>query len=158
MGVVLTFLGEWSWAWQAGSWSRSTQLSGQRLGWCSQLCIPEALDIGVFEGWGLTFNQTLNKENYSQVDLKETYRIFQKKNPLNNILSSHNFSKLDHTLGHKAILNRYKNTEAAPCILWLPWTWRSITTEMAESLQIHGSWTAHHWMKIWSKQKSRGKL
>jgi hypothetical protein len=27
------------------------------------------------------------------------------------------FSKIDHILGHKASLNKYKNTEIAPCIL-----------------------------------------
>ena len=54
-----------------------------------------------------------------QMDLIAIYRTFYPKTKGYTFFSApHNtFSKIDHIIGHKIGLNRYKNIEIVPCIL-----------------------------------------
>jgi hypothetical protein len=52
------------------------------------------------------------------VDLTDSYRTCYPKTKGYNFSSLHgNFPKIDHIIGHKAGLNRYKNIEIIPYIL-----------------------------------------
>jgi hypothetical protein len=53
------------------------------------------------------------------MDLKDIYRTFYHKTREYNFFSAPHdtFSKIDHIIGHKTGLNRYKNIEIIPCIL-----------------------------------------
>jgi exonuclease III len=53
------------------------------------------------------------------MDLADVYRIFHPTSAQYTFFSaSHGiFSKIDHILGHKASLSKYKNIEIIPCIL-----------------------------------------
>jgi exonuclease III len=69
--------------------------------------------------------QKLNKEILElhhiidQMDLADVFRIFHTTAPQYAFFSAAHgtFSKIDHILGHKASLSRYKKTEIIPCIL-----------------------------------------
>jgi hypothetical protein len=69
--------------------------------------------------------QKLNKEiqdlKYAidQVDLVDVYRTFHPTSTQYTFFSAAHgtFSKIDHILGHKASLSKYKKTEIIPCIL-----------------------------------------
>jgi exonuclease III len=69
--------------------------------------------------------QTLNQETMkltdimNQTDLTDIYRIFHPNTKeYTFFLASHgSFSKIDHTVSHKASLNRYKKIAIMPCIL-----------------------------------------
>jgi exonuclease III len=69
--------------------------------------------------------QTINKEilelnhTIDQMALAEVYRIFhQTSAQYTFFLVAHgSFSKIDHILGHKASLSKYKKIEIIPCIL-----------------------------------------
>jgi exonuclease III len=54
-----------------------------------------------------------------QIDLIDTYRTFYPKTKEYTFFSAPHgtFSKIDHIIGHKTGLNRYKKTEMIPCIL-----------------------------------------
>jgi hypothetical protein len=58
-------------------------------------------------------------EVINQMDLRNIYRTFHHKTKEYNFFSaSHGtFSKIDHIIGHKTGLNRYKKIEIIPCIL-----------------------------------------
>jgi exonuclease III len=53
------------------------------------------------------------------MDLANVYRIFHPTSSQYTFFSAAHgtFSKIDHTLGHKARLSKYKKTEIIPCIL-----------------------------------------
>jgi hypothetical protein len=53
------------------------------------------------------------------MDLTDVYRIFfPTSKQFTFFLAAHGtFSKIDHVLGHKASLSKYKNIEIIPCIL-----------------------------------------
>jgi hypothetical protein len=53
-----------------------------------------------------------------QMDLTDIYRTFYPKTKgYNNFSAPHgNFSEIKHIIGHKTVLNRYKNIEIIPCI------------------------------------------
>jgi endonuclease/exonuclease/phosphatase family metal-dependent hydrolase len=52
------------------------------------------------------------------MDLAEVYRIFHPSAPYTFFSAAHRtFSKIDHILGHKASLSKYKKIEIIPCIL-----------------------------------------
>jgi exonuclease III len=59
-------------------------------------------------------NQTID-----QIGLDDIYRIFHPTSAQYTFFSTAHgtFSKIDHILGHKASLNKYKKTEIFPCIL-----------------------------------------
>jgi hypothetical protein len=54
-----------------------------------------------------------------QMDLKDVYRKFYPKTKGNTFFPAPHvtFSNIDHIMGHKTGLNRYKNIEIIPCIL-----------------------------------------
>jgi hypothetical protein len=54
-----------------------------------------------------------------QMDLTDIYRTFYPKTKGYTFFSAPHgtFSKIDHIIGHKTGLNRYKNIEIVPCIL-----------------------------------------
>jgi exonuclease III len=68
--------------------------------------------------------QKINKEildlkyTTDQMDLVDVYRTFHPTSTQYTFFSAAHgiFSKIDHVLGHKAILSKYKKTEIIPCI------------------------------------------
>ena len=58
-------------------------------------------------------------EVMKQMDLTDIYRTFYPKTNGYTFFSSPHgtSSKIDHIIGHKTGLNRYKNNEIIPCIL-----------------------------------------
>jgi hypothetical protein len=58
-------------------------------------------------------------EVMKQIDLTDIYRTFYPKTKGYTFFSAphRNFFKIDHIIGHKTGLNRYKNVEIVPCIL-----------------------------------------
>jgi hypothetical protein len=54
-----------------------------------------------------------------QMDFSDIYRTFYPKTKGYTTLSAHHviFPKIDHIIGHKTGLKRYKNIEIVPCIL-----------------------------------------
>jgi exonuclease III len=69
--------------------------------------------------------QKVNKEildlkyTIDQMDLLDVYRIFHPTSTQYTFFSAahRTFSKIDHILGHKETLSKYKNIEIMPCIL-----------------------------------------
>ena len=61
--------------------------------------------------------QTLN-DTIDQLDLVDIYRTFQAKTMNFTFLSSAHgiFSRIDHILGHKSSLGKFKKTETIPSI------------------------------------------
>jgi hypothetical protein len=59
------------------------------------------------------------REVMKQTDLSDIYRTFYPKTKRYIFCSAPHgtFSKIDHIIGHKTGLNRYKNIEIIPCIL-----------------------------------------
>ena len=53
-----------------------------------------------------------------QMNLTDIFRIFHHKAAQYTFFSSAHgtFSRIDHTLGHKSALNKYKKIEIIPCI------------------------------------------
>ena len=53
------------------------------------------------------------------MDLTDIYRTFHPKTKEYTFFLAHHgtFSKIDHIIGHKTTLNRYKKTEIIACIL-----------------------------------------
>jgi hypothetical protein len=54
------------------------------------------------------------------MDLADVYRIFHLTSAQNTFFSAAHgtFFKIDHILGHKASLSKYKKIEIIPCILF----------------------------------------
>jgi exonuclease III len=59
------------------------------------------------------------KEVMKKMELTDIYRTFYPKTKGYTFFSAphRTFSKIDHILGHKTGLNRYKNIDIVPCIL-----------------------------------------
>jgi exonuclease III len=57
--------------------------------------------------------------NIDQMDLSDVYRIFHPTSAQYTFFSTAHgtFSKIDHILGHKPSLSKYKKIETIPCIL-----------------------------------------
>jgi endonuclease/exonuclease/phosphatase family metal-dependent hydrolase len=72
-----------------------------------------------------TFKQQINKEilklngTINQMDLTNVCRIFHQTTAQYTLFSAAHgtFSKIDHILGHKASLSKYKKIEMISCIL-----------------------------------------
>ena len=59
--------------------------------------------------------------SYEPIDLTDIYRTFHPKAEYAFFSAPHgNFSKTDHTIGHKTGLNRYKKIKIIPCTLSVP--------------------------------------
>ena len=69
-------------------------------------------------------NQKINKETIAlkdtldQMNLTDIFRTFHPKAVIYTFFSSvhETFSRIDHILGHKSALNKYKKIEIMPCI------------------------------------------
>jgi exonuclease III len=59
------------------------------------------------------------REVMNQIDLTDIYRKFHPKTKYYNVFSVPHgtFSKINHIISHKTILNQYKKFEIIPCIL-----------------------------------------
>jgi exonuclease III len=77
------------------------------------------------------------------MDLADVYRIYHPKSSQYTFFSAAHgtVSKIDHNLGHKANLSKYKKTEIIPCILSDHNALKlELTTKTtAENMQIIGS-------------------
>jgi exonuclease III len=73
----------------------------------------------------MSSKQKINKEIHNlkytidQMDLLDVYRTFYPTSTQYTFFSAAHgpFSKIDHILGHKASLSKYKKIEIIPCIL-----------------------------------------
>jgi hypothetical protein len=92
--------------------------------------------------------QKTNKEllelddTISQMDLTDGYRIFHPKTAQYTFFSAAHgtFSKIDHFLGHKASLSKYKKIEIKPCIL---------SDHNALKLELNNKNNSRKYMKNW---------
>jgi exonuclease III len=73
-----------------------------------------------------------------QINMVDIYRVFHPTARVEYIFFSAGhgtFSKIDHILGHKASLNKFKKIKVTPCIIS---DHNRIKLETTENLQTHG--------------------
>ncbi|KAL6071587.1 hypothetical protein STEG23_024558 [Scotinomys teguina] len=82
----------------------------------------------------------------TQIDLTDIYRTFHPNTKEYTFLAPHKiFSKIDHTLGHKANLNKYEKIGITPCIfIGVPWD----KVRIQQQHKLQKSYTLYyHWIK-----------
>jgi exonuclease III len=96
-----------------------------------------------------SYKQKINKEilelnhTIDQMDLADVYRIFQPPSaPYTFFSAAHRtFSKIDHILGHKASLSKYKKIEIILCILS---DHNALKLELNNSRKHANNWELNH--------------
>ena len=75
----------------------------------------------------------------NQMDLTVIYRIFhQTQKKYTSLLAPHGtFSKIDHILGHRASLNRYKKFEKSPCVFS---NYHELKLDIRDNRKLTNSW------------------
>jgi hypothetical protein len=99
-------------------------------------------------------------DTIDQMEIADIYRVFHIAVAQYTFLSaaSGTFSQIDHLLGHKASLNKYKKTEITPCILS---DHNRIQLELSNKRkwrkknQMHGVQTPHCYTDMSSKRYGR---
>lgn len=84
----------------------------------------------------------------NQVDLTDTFKTFDSStNEYTFFSAAHgHFSKIEHILGHKASLNRYRNTEIAPAsrLNTMDYSCPVLTKGTAGSISTHENGTIYY--------------
>ena len=82
-------------------------------------------------------------EALDQLDLTDINRTFHPKAKEYTFFSAPHgtFAKIDHIIGHKADLNKYKKIELIPCLLSDHYggKWSSIATKTTENVHTRGN-------------------
>ena len=105
----------------------------------------------------VTLNNTLD-----QIDLTDTYRTFHPKEAKYTFFSNAHgtFSKIDHMIGHKTSLNKFKTIEIISSI-FLDCKGLNLETNLREKIQKHSnSWRLNsmlnnQWVKNEIKKKNQ---
>ena len=104
--------------------------------------------------------QTLN-DTMDQLDLIDTYRTFHPKTMNFTFFSSAHgsFSRIDHILGHKSSLGKFKTIEIIPSIFSDHNAVRLDFNYRRKLLKIpkYGGWTTRCWITNKSQKKSKKK-
>jgi len=83
-------------------------------------------------------------DTLDQMVLKDTFRTFHSKTSEYKLFSSTHeaFSRIDHILGHKTSLNKFKKVEVRPCIFS---DHNAMKTEINHKKKI---WKKHIYMEV----------
>ena len=102
--------------------------------------------------------QTLN-DTIDRLDLIDIYSIFHPKTMNFTFFSSthRTFSRIDHILGHKSSLGKFKKIEIIPSIFSDNYAVRlySVTGEKLLKIWTYGGWTTRCWITNKSQKKSK---
>ena len=99
--------------------------------------------------------------SYIQMDLTDTYRTFHPKEAKHTFFSNAHgiFSKIDHMIGHKTSLNKFKNIEIISSIfsdhkgLKLETTLKGKTQKHSNSWRLNSMLSNNEWVKNENKEE-----